>query len=92
MEQQLAERAQNTHQWSNCPVCGTRLRSKGMRPRQIQTLVGVVHWQRRVGRCPHGCKGTQVAPLDAALNITAYQQTSLELVQMGCLLFRVCSL
>lgn len=64
----------------------------GMRPRQIQTLVGVVYWKRRVGRCPQDCQGTQVAPLDAALGISAYQQTSLELMQMGCALSSVCSL
>ena len=57
-----------------------------MRSRQLQTLVGVVHWQRRVGRCPQGCKVPQVAPLDKALGVSAYQQTSLELIQLGCLL------
>ena len=57
-----------------------------MRSRQLQTLVGVVHWQRRVGRCPNGCKGTQVALLDDALGLSPHQQTSLELVHLGCLL------
>ena len=66
IEQELASRAQLPTQWHSCPKCGTRLHSKGMRPRQIQTLVGIVHWQRRVGRCPKGCFGTQVVPLDIA--------------------------
>lgn len=67
IEQELARRAQLPTSWTNCTKCGTRLHSKGMRPRQIQTLVGVVHWQRRVGRCPKGCRESQVIPLDNAL-------------------------
>ncbi len=86
IEQELSRRAQLPTSWTNCPHCGTRLHSKGMRDRQIQTLVGIVHWQRRVGRCPNGCKGSQVIPLDIALEIRSYQQTSLELVRLGCLL------
>ncbi len=86
IEQELARRAQLSTSWTRCGQCGTRLHSKGMRPRQIQTLVGVVHWQRRVGRCPKGCQGSQVVPLDIALGIKAHQQTSLELIRLGCLL------
>src|SRR3970040_240117 len=51
--------AQRTHQptaWPLCPRCGARLQSKGFVPRQILSLVGVIRWERRVGRCPHGCK------------------------------------
>ena len=48
--------------------------------------VGVVHWQRRVGRCPKGCRGSQVVPLDIALGVKSNQQTSLELIRLGCLL------
>jgi len=73
IEQELATRAQRPTQWPTCPKCGTRLHSKGMRPRRIQTLVGIVHWKRRVGRCPQGCLGTQVAPMDEALGIKAYR-------------------
>ena len=86
VEQELVRRAQLPTSWTRCSHCGTRLQSKGMRPRQIQTLVGVVHWRRRVGRCPKGCQGSQVIPLDIALGIESYQQTSLELVRLGCLL------
>ena len=57
-----------------------------MRPRQIKTLVGIVGFSRRVGRCRNGCRGVQQAPLDQELGLLAYQQTSLELMQMGCLL------
>ncbi len=60
--------------------------SIGQRPRQIQTRVGVVSWKRRVGRCPQGCHCSQVAPLNEALGVSAYQQASLELVHLGCLL------
>ncbi len=93
VEHELTRRAQLPTSWTECPHCSTCLHSKGMRtaplaalalPRQIQTLVGVVHWQRRVGRCPRGCQGSQVAPLDTAVGIKSYQQTSLELVSKGC--------
>ena len=40
-----------------CPHCGSRLRSKGQVARQMQTLLGVVQWKRRVLRCPRGCSG-----------------------------------
>ena len=86
VEQELTRRAQLRTAWTRCSHCGTRLRSKGMRSRQIQTLVGMVHWQRRVGRCPKGCKGTQVIPLDIALGVKTHQQTSLELIRLTCLL------
>ena len=43
-------------------------------------------WKRRVGQCPHRCLGSQQTPLDDALKIHAYQQTSTELMRLGCLL------
>ena len=86
IEQEITKRAIQPTEWPTCPKCHRRLRSKGMRSRQLQTLVGVVHWKRRVGRCPNGCKGTQVALLDDALGLSPHQQTSLELVHLGCLL------
>ncbi len=57
-----------------------------MRPRQIQTLVGLVHFDRRVGRCRNRCKGVMVVPLDQALGLSPHQQTSQEVIQLGCLL------
>ncbi len=86
IERELTRRAQLPTPWTKCTKCGTRLDSKGMRPRQIQTLVGIVHWQRRVGRCPKGCKGSQRVPLDIALGVKEHQQTSLELIRLACLL------
>ncbi len=84
--QKLDERAQAPTQWSCCTNCGTRLMSKGFVKRRILTLVGVVEWKRRVGRCPHHCRGSQKAPFDEILGIRAYQQTSTELMRLGCLL------
>lgn len=80
VEQQLAERAKVPTKWACCSVCGTRLTSKGFAKRQMLTLVGLVEWKRRVGRCPHHCPGSQRIPLDEALKIQAYQQTSTELI------------
>jgi len=39
----LNERAQSSQVWPPCEQCGHRLRSKGFRPRQLSTLIGVVH-------------------------------------------------
>jgi hypothetical protein len=86
VEQQLAERAQNPTQWTPCKVCGTRLVSKGFVKRQMLTLVGQVEWKQRIGRCPHRCLGSEQTPFDEVLGIQAYQQTSTELIRLGCLL------
>ena len=86
LQQELVARASLPTQWPECPKCNCRLRSKGMRPRQIQTLVGLVHFDRRVGRCRNGCKEVMVAPLDQELGLDSYQQTSQEVVKLGCLL------
>ena len=43
LSQELVRRASSPTHWSNCPKCHSRLRSKGMSPRQIQTLIGLVH-------------------------------------------------
>lgn len=83
---QLSERAQLPPQWSCCPQCGTRLVSKGLVKRRILTLVGWVEWRRRIGRCPHRCSGSHKASLDDILGIQPYQQTSTELMRLGCLL------
>lgn len=87
VEAVLEERAHQPTDWSACPQCGTRLQSKGFVARQLTTLVGVVRWRRRVGRCPQGCAlGQQVAPLDEALGVTPHQQTGIELQRVGCAL------
>ena len=86
LSQELTTRALVPTQWPSCPKCHSRLRSKGMGHRQIQTLVGWVHFERRVGRCRNGCKGVQIAPFDQELGLNSYQQTSQEVVQLACLL------
>jgi hypothetical protein len=42
LETDLSQQAQVSHNWPECPHCGHRLRSKGFRPRQMMTLIGVV--------------------------------------------------
>jgi|GEM_PF-2990301 len=56
VQEVLTQRAQQPTTWPICPKCGARLRSKGFVHRQLTTLLGIVHWERRVGRCPQGCK------------------------------------
>jgi hypothetical protein len=82
----LAEWAAEPTAWPLCPDCGSRLRSKGWRNRQLGTSLGRVCWRRRVGRCPRGCRINQVAPLDARLGLAAYQGHSSELMRKATLL------
>ncbi|MEL7086766.1 MAG: ISKra4 family transposase [Cyanobacteria bacterium J06597_1] len=86
VEQQLNERAEQPTDWGACSMCGQRLQSKGFAARQMMTLVGVVQWRRRVGRCRSGCAGRQAVPFDQTLGIVPYQQSSVELKRLGCLL------
>jgi hypothetical protein len=87
VQEVVTARAQAPTVWPLCPKCGARLHSKGFAARQLTTLLGVVHWQRRVGRCPHGCAiGQQIAPLDTALGLTPYQTTGVEVQQQACAL------
>lgn len=86
VEEALIERAQRPTQWLNCPKCGKRLHSKGLVHRQITSVIGIIRWKRRVGRCPHGCEIGQIAPLDKALGLLSHQRTSSELQKLGCLL------
>lgn len=85
VEAVLVERAQQPTAWPACPQCGTRLHSKGLVSRQITTLLGLVQWRRRVGRCPQRCElEHQVAPLDEALGLEPYQRSGTELQRVGC--------
>jgi len=86
MEESLAVRAPQPELWPVCGRCRRWLRSKGFQPRTLHTLFGVIGWRRRVGRCPNGCKGSQVAPLDQALGLVPHQRTGAEVQWMGCLL------
>lgn len=86
VESELNQRAHQAIEWGHCPQCGARLHSKGYVSRRMLTLVGWVRWQRRVGRCPNRCSGSQSVPFDQTLGIAPYQQTSVELMRLGCLL------
>lgn len=86
VEYELHQRGQQAERWGNCTECGTKLESKGFVQRRMLTLVGDVAWKRRVGRCPNRCGGSQVVPFDEELEIVPYQQTSVELMRLGCLL------
>lgn len=89
VEQQLAERAHQSASLGSCKTCGCRLHSKGFVSRRMLTLVGWVQWQRRVRRCPNRCAGSHYAPFDSQLGIAPYQQTSTELMRLGCLRFSI---
>lgn len=86
VEQQLNERTQQITSLGHCSVCRTPLVSKGWSKRRILTLVGWVRWKRRIGRCPRRCSGGLSAPFDHVLGIQPHQQTSTELMRLGCLL------
>jgi hypothetical protein len=85
MEESLTVRAQQRERWPICGRCRRWLQSKGFQSRTLHTLCGVIGW-RRVGRCPKGCKGSRVAPLDQALGLVPHQRTGAEVQWMGCLL------
>lgn len=86
VESELTKRARRKTNWENCPRCGCRLESKGFEPRQITSLLGVIHWRRRVGRCSKRCHIGQIAPFDKELGLTPNQKTDARLKQMACLL------
>jgi len=86
VEAVLAERARRPTSWPLGPTCGKRRRSKGFVKREVMSRLGLIQWQRRVGRCPQGCDIGQGAPLDAALGLQPHQRTSAELQYLGCAL------
>jgi len=86
LEHELTRRAAQPATPGPCPQCGQRRQSKGQRPRQITTLLGTLHWRRRVYRCPQGCASGQVVPLDRALGLQPQQRTSTEVQHLACLL------
>ena len=83
-EEVLNERGQEPTTWSVCPECRQKIESKGLAPRQMMTLIGLVKWWRRRGGCPNGCKNGQVVPLDEALGVKPYQKSSLEVKRLAC--------
>jgi hypothetical protein len=87
LENELNQRALVPTHWPDCPQCNRAMRSKGFRPRQMETLIGRIHWNRRVGHCPNkSCKVSLSVPLDEALGILPYQSSSEELKRLGCLM------
>lgn len=86
VEEVLNERGQASDQGGVCPQCGKSLESKGLRPRSVLTLLGWVHWRRRVRGCPAGCELGQVVASDEALGLQPYQQTSWEVKWLACAL------
>lgn len=85
VEEILTDRAQAKTEWSVCEMCGKRLQSKGFAPRQIKSVIGIIKWRRRLGRCPDKCAIGQVAPLDEALGLDPNQKSDSGLQQIACL-------
>lgn len=86
VEEILNERGQAPDQGGTCSKCGKKLESKGLKPRSVLTLLGWVHWQRRVRGCPAGCEIGQVVASDKALGLQPYQETSWEVKWLACAL------
>ena len=86
VEKELAQRADRPCQWPKCPKCGSRIENKGREKRQMQGIIGIVCWKRKVGYCPNGCKIGQIVPLDDELGIAPSQQASNDLKRACCAL------
>ena len=86
IEDTLDKRAKQKTEWLNCPMCGKKLQSKGFAKRRIATLIGVIRFSRRVGRCPNRCRISQYAPLDQELQLSAGQRSCTQLKRVTCLL------
>jgi hypothetical protein len=85
VEETLAKRSQAKTEWELCEKCGKRLQSKGFKPRRIKSIIGVIKWERRVGRCSNKCAIGQVAPFDKELGVTSNQKSDSGLKQVACL-------
>lgn len=85
-EEVLNERGRAPDESGVCSGCGQKLESKGLKEREMITLLGVVKWRRRVRVCPGQCANGQVAPSDVALGLQPYQRTSLEVTWLTCAL------
>jgi hypothetical protein len=85
-EEVLNERGRAPDEGRPCPKCGRNLESKGLKPREMMTLIGVVKWWRRVRSCPGKCAIGQVVPSDEGLGLKPYQQTSVEVKWLACAL------
>jgi hypothetical protein len=85
-EEILNERGQAPDEGGVCSECGQNLESKGLKRREMMTLLGLVKWRRRVRGCPGQCASGQVVPSDVALGLQPYQRTSLEVQWLTCAL------
>jgi hypothetical protein len=86
VEEILYHKAQAKTEWGRCEKCGQKLESKGFAPRSIKSIIGLISWQRRLGRCPKRCAIGQVAPLDEALGLRANQKSDDGLRRIACLI------
>ena len=86
VEEILNERGKAKRESGNCERCGTKLESKGQRGRSLVTILGKLCWSRQMRRCPKGCKGSQIAPIDKELGIESNQRTGPHIKRMGCAL------
>jgi hypothetical protein len=85
-EEILNERGQAPDEGGVCSDCGRSLESKGLKRREMITLLGLVKWRRRVRGCPGRCASGQVAASDVVLGLQPYQRTSLEVKWLVCAL------
>jgi len=85
-QEELTRRSQAHVDWPLCPHCESKLESRGRVRREIWTLLGLVAWFRKVGRCPNGCAVGHVAPLDDALGLWPRQKTCASVRACACLL------
>lgn len=85
-EEILNERGQAPDAGGVCSDCGRSLESKGLKRREMITLLGLVKWRRRVRGCPGNCASGQVVASDVALGLQPYQRTSLEVQWLTCAL------
>ena len=86
VESRLNERGRCSSPWRECPQCGKRLESKGLKERQRRTSFGVIRWKRHVGRCPKKCRIGQIAPLDQELGLIPNQRMDESIKRKTCLL------
>lgn len=86
VEEILNERGRAQEEAPFCPICGQRLRSKGLAPRLMTTFIGAIRWERRIYRCRKGCRIGTVAPLDRRLGVRPYQRSCDKLKKTACLL------
>ncbi len=86
IEETLRNRDRTPAERPLCPQCGEKLESKGFAARRMTSIVGMIQWNRRVFRCPNGCKIGLIAPLDNALKIEPYQAVTKTVKRLVCLL------